>query len=134
MGKYFEDFEIGEEAVTAGRTITETDIVNFAGLTGEQAAAGLDRWLARGRMRPEPGGDRCARKWPSVSPRSPRPGGPGDQAVRQSTEGPSARSSGTSRSRRPSQASAETTATPCRPGHVLRALTDGHIPDAGRLP
>ncbi len=35
MGKYFEDFEIGEEAVTAGRTITETDIVNFAGLTGD---------------------------------------------------------------------------------------------------
>ncbi|MCI0487171.1 MAG: MaoC family dehydratase N-terminal domain-containing protein [Blastocatellia bacterium] len=35
MGKYFEDFEIGEEAVTAGRTITETDIVNFAGITGD---------------------------------------------------------------------------------------------------
>ncbi|MBI3649784.1 MAG: MaoC family dehydratase N-terminal domain-containing protein [Acidobacteria bacterium] len=35
MSKYFEDFEVGEEAVTAGRTITETDIVNFAGLTGD---------------------------------------------------------------------------------------------------
>ncbi|HYP29817.1 MAG TPA: MaoC/PaaZ C-terminal domain-containing protein [Blastocatellia bacterium] len=35
MGKYFEDFEIGEESVTAGRTITETDIVNFAGITGD---------------------------------------------------------------------------------------------------
>jgi len=35
MGKYFEDFEIGEEAMTAGRTITETDIVNFAGITGD---------------------------------------------------------------------------------------------------
>ncbi|HMG34859.1 MAG TPA: MaoC/PaaZ C-terminal domain-containing protein [Blastocatellia bacterium] len=35
MGKYFEDFEIGEEAWTAGRTITETDIVNFAGITGD---------------------------------------------------------------------------------------------------
>ncbi len=35
MGKYFEDFEIGQEAVTAGRTITETDIVNFASLTGD---------------------------------------------------------------------------------------------------
>ncbi len=32
-GKYFEEFEIGQEMVTAGRTITETDIVNFAGLT-----------------------------------------------------------------------------------------------------
>ena len=35
MGKYFEDFEVGEEAVTAGRTVTETDIVNFAGITGD---------------------------------------------------------------------------------------------------
>jgi 3-hydroxybutyryl-CoA dehydratase len=35
MGKYFDDFEIGEEATTAGRTITETDIVNFAGITGD---------------------------------------------------------------------------------------------------
>lgn len=35
MGKYFEDFETGEEATSAGRTITETDIVNFAALTGD---------------------------------------------------------------------------------------------------
>jgi len=35
MGKYFEDFEIGEETVTASRTITEADIVNFAGITGD---------------------------------------------------------------------------------------------------
>jgi 3-hydroxybutyryl-CoA dehydratase len=35
MGKHFEDFEIGEESVTAGRTVTETDIVNFAGITGD---------------------------------------------------------------------------------------------------
>ena len=35
MGKYFEDFEVGEEAITAGRTVTETDIVNFAGITGD---------------------------------------------------------------------------------------------------
>ena len=35
MGKYFEDFEVGEESMTAGRTITETDIVNFAGITGD---------------------------------------------------------------------------------------------------
>ena len=32
---YFEDFVIGEETVTPGRTITEADIVNFAGLTGD---------------------------------------------------------------------------------------------------
>jgi acyl dehydratase len=35
MGKYFEDFEVGEESMTAGRTVTETDIVNFAGITGD---------------------------------------------------------------------------------------------------
>jgi acyl dehydratase len=35
MGKYFDDFEVGEELMTAGRTITETDIVNFAGITGD---------------------------------------------------------------------------------------------------
>ncbi|HLG16378.1 MAG TPA: MaoC/PaaZ C-terminal domain-containing protein [Blastocatellia bacterium] len=35
MGKYFEDFQIGDEAITAGRTITEADIVNFAALTGD---------------------------------------------------------------------------------------------------
>jgi 3-hydroxybutyryl-CoA dehydratase len=35
MGKYFDDFIVGEEAKTAGRTITETDIVNFAGITGD---------------------------------------------------------------------------------------------------
>ena len=34
-GKYFEDFEIGEEMVTPARTITSTDIVNFACLTGD---------------------------------------------------------------------------------------------------
>ena len=35
MGKHFEDFEIGEASTTAGRTVTETDIVNFAGITGD---------------------------------------------------------------------------------------------------
>ncbi|MEM4565456.1 MAG: MaoC/PaaZ C-terminal domain-containing protein [Archaeoglobaceae archaeon] len=34
-GLYFEDFEIGKEFETAGRTITEADIVNFAGITGD---------------------------------------------------------------------------------------------------
>lgn len=34
-GLYFEEFEIGKEFETAGRTITEADIVNFAGITGD---------------------------------------------------------------------------------------------------
>lgn len=34
-GLYFEDFAVGQELESAGRTITEGDIVNFAGLTGD---------------------------------------------------------------------------------------------------
>lgn len=34
-GMYFEEFEVGLEITTAARTITETDIVNFAGLSGD---------------------------------------------------------------------------------------------------
>lgn len=34
-GRYFEDFEIGQEFVTPARTITQTDIVNFACLSGD---------------------------------------------------------------------------------------------------
>ena len=33
--KYFEDFNVGEIAVTRARTVTEADIVNFAALTGD---------------------------------------------------------------------------------------------------
>lgn len=32
-GKYFQEFQVGQEIVSAGRTITDADIVNFAGLT-----------------------------------------------------------------------------------------------------
>jgi len=34
-GKYFEELEIGEAAESPGRTITEADIVQFAGLSGD---------------------------------------------------------------------------------------------------
>lgn len=34
-GKYFEDFEVGQELTTPARTITQTDIVNFACLSGD---------------------------------------------------------------------------------------------------
>lgn len=34
-GRYFEEFEIGMQVVTSARTITETDVVNFAGLSGD---------------------------------------------------------------------------------------------------
>lgn len=34
-GRYFEEFNIGDRIVTAGRTVTETDIVQYAGLSGD---------------------------------------------------------------------------------------------------
>ena len=34
-GYYFEEFEIGLQIVTAGRTVTESDIISFAGLSGD---------------------------------------------------------------------------------------------------
>ncbi|MDT0677621.1 MaoC family dehydratase [Autumnicola musiva] len=33
--KYYEEFEVGDERITIGRTITETDIVMHAGQTGD---------------------------------------------------------------------------------------------------
>ncbi|GAB6273348.1 MAG: MaoC/PaaZ C-terminal domain-containing protein [Peptococcaceae bacterium] len=35
MGMFFEDFEVGQEYTSAARTITETDVVMFAALTGD---------------------------------------------------------------------------------------------------
>lgn len=34
-GRYFEEFAVGDSVVTAGRTVTEGDIVTFAGLSGD---------------------------------------------------------------------------------------------------
>jgi acyl dehydratase len=34
-GRHFEEFETGQEIEGPGRTVTETDIVNFAALTGD---------------------------------------------------------------------------------------------------
>jgi len=35
MSLYFEDFAVGHKTITRSRTITESDIVNFAGLSGD---------------------------------------------------------------------------------------------------
>lgn len=35
MPLYFEDFEIGTTSTSRGRTVTEADIVNFAGVSGD---------------------------------------------------------------------------------------------------
>ncbi|MBQ7737588.1 MAG: dehydratase [Oscillospiraceae bacterium] len=37
-GKAFDEWEVGEEHITGARTITEADIVNFAGLSGDWSA------------------------------------------------------------------------------------------------
>ena len=34
-GMFFEEFEIGQQIITSARTITETDIVQFSGLSGD---------------------------------------------------------------------------------------------------
>ncbi|MFN2175607.1 MAG: MaoC/PaaZ C-terminal domain-containing protein [Anaerolineales bacterium] len=34
-GMYFEEFEPGQKIISVGRTVTESDIVNFAGLSGD---------------------------------------------------------------------------------------------------
>jgi len=46
-GKFFEEFEIGEEFETLGRTITESDILNFAGLSGDFNPLHLDEEFAK---------------------------------------------------------------------------------------
>jgi acyl dehydratase len=47
MGYFYEDFCIGQVVRTARRTITEADIVNFAGLTGDFNPLHTDELFAR---------------------------------------------------------------------------------------
>jgi 3-hydroxybutyryl-CoA dehydratase len=46
-GMYFEEFQIGTEIVTQGRTITEADIVNFAGISGDYNTIHTDAEYAK---------------------------------------------------------------------------------------
>lgn len=46
-GKYFEEFTEGTEVVSHGRTITEADIVNFAGLSGDYTTIHTDAEYAK---------------------------------------------------------------------------------------
>ena len=46
-GKYFEEFEIGDEVVSPARTITEADVVMFAGLTGDYNQLHTDEEFAK---------------------------------------------------------------------------------------
>ena len=47
-GMYFEEFAPGQKIRTAARTITETDIVGFAGLSGDFNQIHIDAAYARG--------------------------------------------------------------------------------------
>jgi acyl dehydratase len=47
-GLYFEDFAVGYEVVSAGRTITESDVVAFAGLSGDYNQLHTDAEYAKG--------------------------------------------------------------------------------------
>lgn len=46
-GLYFEDFEVGWEVTSPGRTVTETDIMLFAGLSGDYNQLHTDAEFAK---------------------------------------------------------------------------------------
>lgn len=46
-GLYLEEFEAGMQLTTAGRTVTEADIVNFAGLSGDFNQIHMDAAYSR---------------------------------------------------------------------------------------
>jgi acyl dehydratase len=46
-GKFFEEYEIGQEFPTIGRTITESDVLGFAGLSGDFNPLHLDAEFAK---------------------------------------------------------------------------------------
>ncbi len=47
MSRHFEDFELGQKTITRSRTITEADIVNFAGLSGDFIELHMSEEFAR---------------------------------------------------------------------------------------
>jgi 3-hydroxybutyryl-CoA dehydratase len=49
-GRYFEEIEVGQTLVTAGRTVTEADIVSFAGLSGDYNQIHTDAVYAEASM------------------------------------------------------------------------------------
>jgi 3-hydroxybutyryl-CoA dehydratase len=44
---FFDDLQIGQEWTSAGRTLTQTDIVNFAGVSGDFNAIHVDHEFAK---------------------------------------------------------------------------------------
>lgn len=49
MSLYFEDFTVGHKSISRSRTITEADIVNFAGLSGDFVELHMsEEWARKG--------------------------------------------------------------------------------------
>src|SRR5262245_14776316 len=44
---YFDDVEVGQEWESTGRTVTESDVVNFAGLSGDFNPIHMDHEFAK---------------------------------------------------------------------------------------
>ncbi|MCA1645037.1 MAG: MaoC family dehydratase N-terminal domain-containing protein [Chloroflexi bacterium] len=47
QGRFYEDFSLGDELVSARRTITEADVVGFAGVSGDFNALHTDELFAQ---------------------------------------------------------------------------------------
>ena len=47
LHKFYDDLQVGEEWVSPGRTVTETDIVSFAGVSGDFNPIHVDHEFAR---------------------------------------------------------------------------------------
>ena len=47
MAHYYEDFSIGDEFTSPGRTVTETDVSVFAGLSGDYNPLHTDEEFAK---------------------------------------------------------------------------------------
>ncbi len=50
QGKYYQEFKVGEKITSAGRTITESDIVIFAGLSGDYNQLHTSEPFAKGNV------------------------------------------------------------------------------------
>jgi acyl dehydratase len=47
-GMYFEEFQIGQHIISAARTVTESDVVSFAGLSGDYNQIHTDSEFSKG--------------------------------------------------------------------------------------
>ena len=50
QGLFFEEFIIGDQTESVGRTVTEADVVNFAGISGDYNLIHTDAEYSRGHM------------------------------------------------------------------------------------